>query len=358
MTFVGWLAVVLVALGTCLIAAQLMLTDYHLAAAATGFLGAGATLTAFKAHRSAVGSARLRSEHRREAARARALLVELRGLMEGLHNPSGVPDQTVQGQFRLQSAAVQVAFNGQSTPAQAESRTQSPLGQTASGVQLPSCQTASRDQQSAPVPHCISPVVGAIEPSTVKTVDRSARGRQAAAVTQDEARPRKLFSATLGMGSSVLKPERRSLRQIAGVVSPELLNVLEARYALTQFHPGLVPVELDYAQPSALVFEESALEQGVWFGALRTTGTSLFAEIQAALTWARTKRQSIFVLPEPTPRHYAGALRREATYLVQSDLVPTDVADVSLPLLASLLEYVSSAKIQSSRLTSEPRLAS
>ena len=347
MTFVGWLAVVFVAVGTCLVAAQLMLMDYHLAAAAIGFLGVGATLTAFKAHRSAVGSARLRSEHRREAARARALLAELRRLVEALQSPSGVSNDSGQGEFRVQSAAVQVAANAQSTPGQAESRTQ-----------LPSGQTASRDQQPALAPHGTSPVVGAIEPSTVKIVDRGTRGRQAAAVTQDEARPRKLFSATLGMGSSVLKPERRSMRQVAGVVSPDLLSVLEARYALTQFHPGLVPVELDYAQPSALVFEESALEHGVWFGALRTTGTSLFAEIQAALAWARTKRQSIFVLPEPTPRHYAGALRRQATYLVHPDLLPTEIADVSLPLLASLLEYASSAKIHSSRLPSEARLAS
>ena len=347
MTFVGWLAIISVAVGTCLIAAQLILKDYHLAAAASGFLGAGATLTAFKAHRSAVGSARLRREYRNEAARVRAALAELRRLAGGLPSPSGAPDEIAQDRFRHQSAAKQVTSNARSTPGQAESR-----------AQLSSGQTASRDQQSALVPHCISPVVGAIEPSTVKTVDRGAKGRQAAAVTQDEARPRKLFSATLGMGSSVLKPERRGVRQIAGVVSPELSGVLEARYALTQFHPGLVPIELDYAQPSALVFEESALEHGVWFGALRTTGTSLFAEIQTALAWARTRSQSIFVLPDPTLRHYAGALRRQATYLVRSDLVPTDVADVSLPLLASLLEYVSSAKIQSSRLTSEARLVS
>ncbi len=113
-----------------------------------------------------------------------------------------------------------------------------------------------------------------------KVVDQGTRGRQAAAVTQDEARPCKLFSATLGMGSSALNPDRHGLRQIAGVVSPGLLSVLEVRYAFTQFHPGLIPVELDCAQPSALVFEESAFEHGVWFGALRTTGTSLFADIQ------------------------------------------------------------------------------
>jgi hypothetical protein len=347
MTFVGWLIIVFVAAGTCLISGQLMLKDLHLAAAATGFLGGGVTLTAFKAHRSAVSSARLVSEHRREAARARALLVEMRRVVEASQMPSGLPAASVQGEFRSEPAAVPVESQAQSTPLHTESGTRpSPM------------HTGSGDQQSAPASRSIGRLVAAIEASTVKVADRGTRGRQAAAVTQDEARPWKLFSATLGMGVFALSPDRHSLRQIAGVVSPKLLSVLEVRYAFTQFHPGLVPVELDYAQPSALVFEESAFEHGVWFGALRTTGMSLFADIQSVVTWARTKSQSIFVLPDSTPGHNAGALRRQATYLVQPGLVPTEVADVSLPLLESLLEYVSKAKTESRRSASEARLAS
>ena len=65
---------------------------YFLAAAATWVLGAGVTLTAYKAHRSAVGAAGLLSEHRREAARGRALLAELRrSVQKSQAQRDGVP---------------------------------------------------------------------------------------------------------------------------------------------------------------------------------------------------------------------------------------------------------------------------
>jgi hypothetical protein len=278
MTFVGWLVVVFVGLGAGLIAVQLLLTGYLVPAAATVFLGAGLALTGFKVHRSAVGSARLLAEHRREAARVRASFAELQRCFEAR---------------------------------QAEPRTQ-----------------------------------------------RATVRRKAGVVTPDEARSWKHFSAALGLGSTVPEPGRRTLRPIAGVVSPELLRVLEGHYVFTPLHPGLVAVELDHAQPTAIVLEESALDRGVWFGALRATGAALFADLRAALSWAKVRHQSIFVLPDPTPRPYSAALRRQATYLVGPGLIANALeADVSLPLLESLREYVSSTTLGASRSAPAVRLA-
>jgi len=342
MTFAGWLVVVFVGLGTGLIALQLLLSDHLIPSIATIFFGVGIALTGFKVHRSAVSSARLLREHRREAVRVRALLVELR---EGLQAP--------QVDRSSEPITVQIAEKQPSRmPMNAAGRP--PARQVEAQSKSAKVQPDSHDRQPARSSPSVGARLGAVEPSTVKVIDRGSKGRQAGAVTNDEARPWKLFSATLGMGSALLEPGRRTLRPIAGVVSPELLKVITGTYAFTQFHPGLVPVELDYAQPTAIVLEESALDRGVWFGALRTAGAPLFADISAALIWAKAKCQSIFVLPDSTPKPYSVALRQQASYVVRPGLVATGVQlDASVPLLECLREYVSSAAVQTTGSVSE-----
>jgi len=370
MTFVGWLVIILVAAGASLIAAQLLVKGYLLAAAATWVLGAGVTLTAYKAHRSAVGAARLLSEHRREAARGRALLAELaqsvqksqaqrHGQSRFLPLEPHTGTSSLQADVGEQPAPVLAESPGRSVPVQTESRGQSTPVQAQSPTLPPNDKPESHDHVQVGPASRFRPAIGAIEPSLVSGLDQGVKGRQAAAVTRDEALPSKLFSATLGMGSSVLKPGHHDLRPIAGIVSTELLGVLESRYAFTQFRPGLLPVELECSQPSALVFEESACDIGAWFGALGTTGAALFTDIQAALTWAKAKSQSIFVLPDSTPKPYSAVLRRRATYVVQSDSAPVELTGgVSLPLLAYLVDYVSGAEIGPSQSASEVHLAS
>ena len=136
-------------------------------------------------------------------------------------------------------------------------------------------------------------------------------------MTRDEALPSKLFSATLGMGSSVLKPGRHDLRPIAGIVSTELLGVLESRYAFTQFQARSAAGRarmLAALRPWCLKNRPATWR---WFGALGTTGAALFTDIQAALTWAKAKRHRSSSCPDSTPKPYSAVLRRHATYVVQ-----------------------------------------
>ena len=60
------------------------------------------------------------------------------------------------------------------------------------------------------------------------------------------------------------------------------------------------------------------------------------------LTWAKVRQQTVYVLPTRTPQLYTGELRRQASYVVWSGLRPPGLdADVELPLLESLVAYMS-----------------
>ena len=265
LTVVGGLILVAIGLGVSLLVLQLLIDERRLVAAATVLLGLGAILTAFKVNRIAVASARLLKEQRRRAA--------------------------VRGQAASTGAPAASAGALSSKPGEA----------TGSGVAV------------RPVPG------GAIEASEVQALEGLNKGRHAAAVTADELRPHKLLSATLAMGS-VATPQgegAKNGRRIAGVMSPEVSRVLQTRYALTQLRPDLVAAQLEQAQPSAVVLEESALDQDLWFGGLRASGGALFREIEAIFDWAEASQQSIYVLTDKTPRPYTAVVRDQATFLVR-----------------------------------------
>jgi hypothetical protein len=293
LTGVGALNVAVIIFGGGLLALQLALLDKWLIAAASMLLAAGVAMTAFKVHRTAVASFTVLGEHRRNAVRISGRLSDLRHVIEG-----------AAGQNRLQ-------------------------------------QTISSR---------FAPSAAAIEASSVEILDAEATGRQAAAVTEDAERPQKLFAATSGMGFFALHPEGLTRRPIAGIVSPILSKRLAAEYALTRLHPGMVLLELDRAQPSAIVLEEDALNNGVWAGAMRATGTFLFSDIQRVLTWAKVRQQTVYVLPTRSPQLYTDELRRQASYVVRSGLRPPGLdADVELPLLESLIAYVSDVALSATK---------
>jgi hypothetical protein len=264
-----------IGLGVSLLVLQLLIDDRPLVAAATALLGLGAALTAYKVNRIAVTSARLLKEQRHSGAGGR-------------------------GRF-AQSGGSERAGAGWSR----RGRTPGP------GI-------AER-----PVPG------GAIEPSVVQALDGVKKGRNAAAVTEDESRPHKLFAAT------------QSGRRIAGIMSPEIAAALQTRYTVTCLRPDVGPAQLEQAQPSAIVLDERALDHGLWFGALRAGGGSLFRQVQAILDWATARQQTVYVLPDGTPRPYTGVLREQATFLVRPGLTAATDPDVELPLLESLLALVS-----------------
>ena len=287
LTVVGGLILVAIGLGVSLLVLQLVIAERPLLAAATVLLGLGAILTAFKVNRIAVASATLLKEYRRAAAR---------------------------GQADLTSGPVKTARALAGTPGEA-------LG------------IAAR-----PVPG------GAIEASEVQPLDGLNKGRNAAAVTADEWRPHKLLAATLAMGSVATSGAEgpQDGRRIAGVMSPEVSRVLKTRYAVTHLRPDLVAAQLEQAQPSAIVLEESALDQDLWFGGLRASGGSLFREIEGIFDWAKASQQSIYVLPDKTPRPYTAAVRERATFLIRPGLTVRGAdPDVELALLESLVAIVS-----------------
>jgi hypothetical protein len=289
LTVVGGLILVAIGLGVSLLVLQLLIAERPLLAAATVLLGLGAILTAFKVNRIAVASATLLKEYRRAAARGQA------GFSSGPAETAG-------------------ALSG--TPGEA-------LG---SGI-------AAR-----PVPG------GAIEASEVQPLDGLNKGRSAAAVTSDGWRPHKLLAATLAMGSVATSGAEgpQDCRRIAGVMSPEVSRVLKTRYAVTHLRPDLVAAQLEQAQPSAIVLEESALDQDLWFGGLRASGGSLFREIEGIFDWAKASQQSIYVLPDRTPRPYTAAVRERATFLIRPGLTVRGAdPDVELALLESLVATVS-----------------
>ena len=273
--------------GGGLFALQLALLDKWLMAAASLLLAAGIAITAFKVHRTAVASFTQLGEHRRNAVR-------------------------ISGRLSERPNALDVAAE------------------------------ESRHQQTGL--NRFAPNAVAIGASSVEILDAEATGRQAAAVTEDMERPQKLFAATSGMGFFTLHPEGLNLRPIAGIVSPSLSKRLAAEYALhPPLHPGMVLLELDRAQPSAIVLEEDALNNGVWAGAMRASGTLLFSDIQRVFDLGEGEAaDGLCVASKNAPAIHRRKLRRQASYVVWSGLRPPGLdADVELPLLESLVAYMS-----------------
>lgn len=292
LTLLGGLGVACVVAGSGLVAAELAVGGYALAAAGSVLSGAGLAVATWKAHKSALRTAALIKDHRRGVARGRADVKELRELVTSL-----------QGQLNSRPPA-----------------------------------------PASPPPSAVGRPTRTIRASSVPGLDQAAQGRHAAAAVPDPERPHKLFAATYGMGSLDARPIEQPRRGVAVIASTALVEQLERDYAVSRLHPGTELAELDHAEPTALVIEERALEAGVWFGALRATGAALFAELQAVLSWAQAQQVTVYVLPDSVARPFSGALRRQASQLVRSGATaPAVDPDVRLPLLEALVGYLDGA---------------
>lgn len=330
------------ALGTALIALELFLSQFPLAATGVILLGmAGASLS----WKQQVGITTLHAVRR---------LVARQTVVKPLEAPQSSPTSTVRGS----------ATNETSPSHTAPARDTSPTAQTphppegAAKTTVPHIADGPPDIQdlkqvapktaSSPTPPSTVPssVAGSTHLSTTRTsgtdsvrtlpsrfADSSEKlrhigvwapkrrtpsqhGRIDASVSPDPDSAFRLFAATNGFGA----PEVSNVagRTIALVGSDALFERLSAHFILQRLHPRLSDAELEHARPSTLIVEEDALVLGPWSGTLEPQGFSLLSELLAAQAWIRQNAGLNYVLPAAKSRASIPTLRAEAVVIEES----------------------------------------
>lgn len=148
-----------------------------------------------------------------------------------------------------------------------------------------------------------------------KKLDTRAKGRQAAAVAEDPKRSYRLYAATRGTLSSAIEPEPY-MRKVAVVASQSLKKHLQDSFHVISLHPGLAEAQFEAENPSCLIIEEAALQDGPWSTALSATGTALFQEILGVRNRAAANGLQIYVLPSNLIEVSTRVLRSRASVLV------------------------------------------
>jgi hypothetical protein len=187
-------------------------------------------------------------------------------------------------------------------------------------------------------PAAVADRLKAIGKVVPQVVDATAKGRQAAAVHADPQRSFRLYAATRGTvaqdpaandgpGSRTGDATAPDGRRVAALVSGPLAASLATEFAVTRLHPGLAEAEFEASQPTALVIEEKALQQGAWYSTLQATGVGLLREVFALMSTARSRGISIYVVPSERLELSTTTLRRHASMVVGPG---TDIADQDL----------------------------
>lgn len=177
-------------------------------------------------------------------------------------------------------------------------------------------------------PAAVAERLKAIGQVVPQVVDSTAKGRQAAAVHADPERSFRLYAATRGTvahgpsDSSAASAENG--RRVAALVGRSLAAGLAAEFAVTRLHPGLAEAEFEAAQPSALVIEEDALQQGAWYSTLQASGVGLLREVLSLMSTARSRGISIYVVPSERLELSTTTLRRHASMVVGPGADATD----------------------------------
>lgn len=260
--------VVAIALGTLLLAVQAALTGLWFAAAGTVLLGLALLVISAKVHKSATMTARLQRQVR-----------------DGLRGIGTAP------------AAASV-----------------------SAGPLPASAVADRLK-----------AIGKVVP---QVMDSAAKGRQAAAVHADPQRAFRLYAATRGTVART-EPEApgdfdAGGRRIAVIAGRSLTLALAGQFSVTLLHPGLAEAEFESAQPSALVIEERALQQGAWYSTMQASGVGLLREVLAMMSAARNRGISIYVIASNRLELSTTTVRRGASLVLSPDKSARELETMNL----------------------------
>lgn len=120
-------------------------------------------------------------------------------------------------------------------------------------------------------------------PTAAPTAGRAV-GRLAAAVTDDRDRQAKILRY---LGAPVTAPWGG--RVVYSIMGQELYRYLGDAHALEPLRPSTIAAQIANGRGSALVIDDSAFTDGIWFGADSAAGTLLANEILRALAECRSQ---------------------------------------------------------------------
>ncbi|WHS35098.1 hypothetical protein [Auritidibacter ignavus] len=180
---------------------------------------------------------------------------------------------------------------------------------------------------------------------TPEVKDTSAKGRHAAAVSDDPDRQFRLYAALYGQSGHFSGDVTNSSRRRVGIITTTKLKDrldLVGDFELAYLQPGVIEAQVESFLPTALVIEEDALHHGQWFPCLQAEGTALLQDLLKVMRSLRDKKVPVYILSSKAPHLASFVLRENSDVVIRGNIDPTEATGA---LSKTLMDYYVDAEL-------------